>query len=1081
MDNLKDINSLFKIYEQKIFNLKGDMLISLFDNLDCLQRHFIPETENILFNDIEVNIIKNKDEFLKNFHNISNNMFINFNFKEILIIGTSVLFPFCNIKEHDIKFIDFYIYGKKLLNEEQKIKNMIQHLKYFGKLKYKFHDNWLIFKLEEIDYKIRINLINFDSIENILNSIKIDCHCLVFDGEKILTNLRGFLSLKYQLNFFDQTKFDENYMENLISSFNIGFSLFLPKFDKFNIDPFIYKKKYQELNLFQKLLYNINNTHLVNNSETCNDKFIDINNFHLACHKFDIKKNNKIILDENNLYNHSVYVESKFEKFCNVDQILKNENYIDFYGRNILHLSIIFNYFDNFKTLLEKNFSLKNYKDKSILHLIVEYSDIKYLEFFINFNDKNNKNYDYNYEDNNGLTALHYCIINNDFSCILLLLDKKSDKKNKYSALEICNLYFKNDIALYLIQKQKIKDELYNEKYILYKAAENENVELVNILINNGNNINFLSKYENNFESALLVALKKYKCCKSENLKQIIKNLIKNGANLFQSEELKNIIQPIEYLTNFPDFEIIKFVQNINKENFVNDFIYKKINDKVNYYKHIKKYCFLYPEIKIDEINIYNNCQNILYYLDRNNQSELINFDYNNQIEFYGYDENNLLIKRDKKKEYIKLFKYTFFKNFTELNNLFIQTENLEIITFSSFNNLTPFHLAILNDDTIIFDILLKKIYDKINQNDPLIFLNSPDNKKNIVDYLLNFNCKKILYSIFKRTEFYYLDIKNILKNKLIFKHVLKKGWSDLAFLLFSENIIEFEYKKKYDRDCFCLEDEIKKNFFKEYLFESIKLGQTRSLLFLLKYLNKKVSNININLEITDDKKNNLFHILFQENIIDNYYKDLIICTKFILKQNFELINKTNEDGDLPINFLSKSDSKRGHEIIQYLLEQNNKLISNKKGYSLIHYICQIGNIKMCNVLLRFYPKMVNMPTEKEKFLPIMIALKNQNMELVELLIAKGSELSHNDIFNNNFYHFVAKYGDLKLLNKFGLKNEENNFCETSADYFNARLRNYFVDKYKWEILRFKKKKNSKKRQNEILKKDINIMLYQRL
>ena len=218
------------------------------------------------------------------------------------------------------------------------------------------------------------------------------------------------------------------------------------------------------------------------------------------------------------------------------------------------------------------NLNIKNKKGYTILSIIAQSGNIKYLNKLINHGT------DINYKNNNGSTALMFACSKNNPKIVSLLINKDTD-------LNVLNHS--------LMWQFKYKN-LYNE----YSPFLNNSIKITKKLIQNGCNINVKNQYGEPYIMCKIISDSKW-----FNF-EYIKNLIKLGINI--KAQNNNNMQTTLYLcfaNNIIDKSIMLFKLGINiKYELYN--ANKIINCKNNYTK--KKY--------IEELTKYHNIELKLKY-----------------------------------------------------------------------------------------------------------------------------------------------------------------------------------------------------------------------------------------------------------------------------------------------------------------------------------------------------------------------------------------------------------------------------------------------------------------------------------
>ena len=368
--------------------------------------------------------------------------------------------------------------------------------------------------------------------------------------------------------------------------------------------------------------------------------------FHLIKLK-NFKKIKKIIeYDENiNLniydeqYNYFLHYILLYERYEILKIILKRDirlDILDIDGRTILYIPIKINYIDGLKILLEY--------DNNLIGITI--IDIK---------------------DKLGLTALHYCVIFNNFSCFKLLLDYNADPlikdNNGNNIIHLCLQYNQNKMILYLIDKINLNFLSQNNETILQIALNYQNIEMANIFINKNISIN------NQEKEYGLTALHQ---SINNNFFSITEKIINKNGNINAQDFYgntplmfalnDNLIEQINILINYNNLNYN--LSNLNGDSALH-ILLKNYNKFINYNKIIEKL------IDNTDLNIQdNNGNTCLYYIIKNKivdkylnilENKLLNIFIKNNDNISCYD----LIKNNKKEMQIII---NSFYNYLQIN-----------------------------------------------------------------------------------------------------------------------------------------------------------------------------------------------------------------------------------------------------------------------------------------------------------------------------------------------------------------------------------------------------------------------------
>lgn len=110
-------------------------------------------------------------------------------------------------------------------------------------------------------------------------------------------------------------------------------------------------------------------------------------------------------------------------------------------------------------------------------------------------------------------------------------------------------------------------------------------------------------------------------------------------------------------------------------------------------------------------------------------------------------------------------------------------------------------------------------------------------------------------------------------------------------------------------------------------------------------------------------------------------------------------------------------------DVLKYALTQykdiNNRVYSDEYGLTLLTYACKLSNVKLARILLEhgIYVNGYQSPYDTYKVYPIMEAITNKNIELVQLLLEYHADLDIKDS-NDNSPFALAKEIDVKEIEK---------------------------------------------------------------
>jgi ankyrin repeat protein len=338
--------------------------------------------------------------------------------------------------------------------------------------------------------------------------------------------------------------------------------------------------------------------------------------------------------DQNNYLIHYILIYDQVEI---LKLILEREiriDILDFDGRIILYTPIKFNYFDAFNLLLEYNQKLIGI---SILNI----------------------------RDNLGLTALHYCVILNNFIFFKLLIKSNANPlicdNSGYNIYHYTLKYKKTEMFDYLIENNDDLSFLsINNENIIQYALITKNINIINKLLDLNKNIN-LNNQEKEIGLTILHQSIIY------NYINITKKIITQNININLQDFYGNTA--LMYSISEKSIEniniLINYDLNYDLTNFYGESALHLIFKYYDFYNEYKE--IIIKIIEKTNINIQNNNgETCLYYICKNNLlNEYKDILENKELNIFIKDKNNKC-------------PYDFIKN----------EENLNIIINSFFNYL---------------------------------------------------------------------------------------------------------------------------------------------------------------------------------------------------------------------------------------------------------------------------------------------------------------------------------------------------------------------------------------------------------
>ena len=354
----------------------------------------------------------------------------------------------------------------------------------------------------------------------------------------------------------------------------------------------------------------------------------------------------------------------KLKKFIEDDidlNIIFNKNYL-------IHYILLYEQYEILDIILKRNIRLDilDVNGKNILYIPIKMNNIKELEMLLEYNNKLIGISIIDIKDNMGLTALHYCVIFNNYDCFILLFNHNADPliidNHGNNIIHLCLQYkhsISNKILLYLIDKINLNFLSKNNETIVQLALVYKNIELVNILIDKKYelNINNLDKkYElniNNQEKEHGLTLLHQSVI--NNYLLITEKILSNNGDANIQDFYGNT--PLMYAFTYKLIEQIKILINYKNLNFN----LSNLNGETSLHillKNLNKYNDddIILLLNNTDLNIQdNNGNTCLHYIINNNllekysyilETKLLNIFIKNNQNISCYD----LIKNDKKK-----------------------------------------------------------------------------------------------------------------------------------------------------------------------------------------------------------------------------------------------------------------------------------------------------------------------------------------------------------------------------------------------------------------------------------------------
>lgn len=335
---------------------------------------------------------------------------------------------------------------------------------------------------------------------------------------------------------------------------------------------------------------------------------------------------------------------------------------------------------------------------------------------------------------------------------------------------------------------------------------------------------------------------------------------------------------------------------------------------------------------------------------------------------------------------------------------------NYDNLIFNKIKNISKFE-----NITIINSIILKCMYLDLNSENNIITIQDIINFISTNKQFINLS---ILYDIIYKNSSI-LVLKELLINKILIFD------SDIFKLLINMKQSDYLYNT-YKTEIYKLSDKI--------IYDFIEDLNIYGIVFLINYINPKI------IYLKDKNNNNLLHYLANQNKdIENKEDNQFKIFKFLIELNDKLIIEVNNDLETPIFNTIKNKNV-------YLFNLNIEMdincvkIKNKNGCYVIHEIIKH------NFLDGLYSYIKNKCSIEYLDLynnnGLMLAIKNKNEKIANILLENKANTKIKDINNNSIFHFIGLYG-LKKINIKEIKDNQNNNnigvvnCIKNNIYFN--------------------------------------------
>jgi ankyrin repeat protein len=404
----------------------------------------------------------------------------------------------------------------------------------------------------------------------------------------------------------------------------------------------------------------------------------------------------------------------KSRNFNKIKEIIKNDKDInlDIYddqNNYLIHYILLHDQIDILKIIIKRNIRLDvlDVDGRTILYVPIKFNLINSLKILLDNNNNLIGISVLDIKDNMGFTALHYCIVLNNFDCLKELLNANADPlirdKLGNNVLHLALQYNRSEIIYYLIDRISLNFLSNNNETILQLALSYQNIELINILLNKKINLN---NQENEYGLGVIHQ------SIINNIPSITDKIIKNGADINLQDYYGNT--GLMYAINENLLKQVKIFLNYSQLNYnlinfngetATHLIFNNYNNFKDYPDIIEKF------IQNTDLNIQdNNGITCLHLIIQNN----LLYQYKDILE---NKELNIFIKNNN-----NISSFDFIKN---------NPNEIQIIVNSFYNYLQK------NKDKLIIDW---EIWCSTKENMELNKLDDSKCKSNIKDIIIKEN-----------------------------------------------------------------------------------------------------------------------------------------------------------------------------------------------------------------------------------------------------------------------------------------------------------------------------------------------------
>jgi ankyrin repeat protein len=959
------------------------------------------------------------------------------NWNNVVLVGDTVL---SFVLRKSIKVpIEFYIYGLSKKDTMNRIKELLDELKtIYGFFLIVIKDDRIecISENKCIIIYISIN----DTINSILESIKIDCRCTAFNGKNIYTNER----------FDNAIKNRENNLYDKISTEDF---IRMIKYRKFGIkmktNPIfsLIDNNYCDVLLMLTIYYKtlIHNPIIISSLSNCSSKIqyyydkIDYNKL------YKNKSYNRIITSDEIEYVAKWFdgftsscIEYTVTPICNniltdeeIDDILNDKIHnihsikYDQTGRSSIYLALLFNSYKTAIYLYNNEFTdYDRYLNTDITHIICQNGLKNYTSII-----SNNKHYLTN--DSFGLPAYIYMIIFNRLDIFKEIIPEIEEYVDYRKLLKLSIILKRFNFVKFILDKGIHVDCLLSNEYPIHLSIKHTSIDIFKLLINKGGNI---YAQDNNKLSSIRLTIK---MLNKNNDQQLLKIL----DMLLEDIDIKNDFF-VEELLSCTDTKLIDHIipryQDIISYKYNNKTIMDLVLEKINMLKcsvHSNGFIESESTIKTNittkkEIEYLNYFRKILEInISQKDKYTVIDNKITAHDFYYMLFNGEIKSSNEDYNMYCELFLSVWENDLNKFKSVLLEN-NLDMDVYATNTKRTLLHVCMEKDSYKIFKFIIYLIESTINDNNKsYVYLKNFFIKNNLINYGIKHdarNCLDFLLTsksenIIKLIKECFAKNDNFIENSAINENI-----EMLSYLLRNEIIHELPSNIYTIRALWKLD--VKYN---NIMDSCIKNNCVKSIYFFLKKLNTyNIDNVCAEIFLPS-YANRLGHNYMHKICMHGDDKNLNLVKLFNQLDN-TLINIKDNSGKTPLYYSCSLGNTKTMSLLIQLGSQTD--IFDNKGWAPIHeYVLHSINDS-------FIFDDIEKKTQYEKYTPLMIAAKYNNVEGVEYLLSKSVNKLAVDILGNTYMHYLM-YNCDTYIDNIDIVCIENNFGITPIECLKTKIK----------------------------------------